>query len=259
MHCTSGRYRHGGACIVHWGFYIGFPFTFSLDFEIWYNIRLIVVSIDNQNSFIILREYWFLRNNEFFKKLKQTRKPIPIKRSKWLNASNVMTALAEEVTQRTINEKLNFDVCFFKNGLFFLNVRFVRIFFKFTDCTDFLYGLYGFVLKMYGFFQKTFCPPWKFPALNNFFYCNITTFRKQGCPGLHKIALSIKLLPLIIEIRKYLWCLLNFYSCFMSYHFASTWKMLNQICFNFLSRLRKLLMEGRRRMEIRIKPLAHLD
>ena len=33
---------------------------------------------------------------------------------------------------------------------------------KCTDCTDFfwkLYGLYGFFLKMYGFFQKSFSHP----------------------------------------------------------------------------------------------------
>ena len=35
-------------------------------------IRFFVVLIDNQNSFIIFRENWFLLNNEFFKKLKET-------------------------------------------------------------------------------------------------------------------------------------------------------------------------------------------
>ena len=79
-----------------------------------------------------------------------------------------------------MNEKLNFNVFFFKNGIFFENC---------TDCTDFLknvrifkkctdwfkkmyglygfkkknYGLYGFLLKMYGFLygfvQKSFGHP----------------------------------------------------------------------------------------------------
>ena len=89
-------------------------------------------------------------------------------------------------------------MCFFsKMVTFFLNVRFVRIFFKnCTDCTDFfkkivrivrifskknvrivrifspkMYGLYGFFLKMYGFlygfFQKSFGHPVLIKLLTN--------------------------------------------------------------------------------------------
>ena len=85
-----------------------------------------------------------------------------------------------------MNEKLNFNVVFFKNGIFFENCadkyRFLKkMYGSLKKCTDWfkkmygfflkivrivfrkLYGLYGFLLKMYGFLygwvQKSFGHP----------------------------------------------------------------------------------------------------
>ena len=78
-----------------------------------------------------------------------------------------------------MNEKLNFNVFFFKNGIFFENCTDCTDFLKnvrnglkkCTDCTDLFFKivrivfrkLYGFLLKMYGFLygcvQKSFGHP----------------------------------------------------------------------------------------------------
>ena len=99
-----------------------------------------------------------------------------------------------------MNEKLNFNVFFFKNGIFFENCpdctdflkKMYGFFKKCTDCTYFffkivrivriffrkLHGLYGFLLKMYGFLygfvQKSFGHPEllkisKLPSVNAVF------------------------------------------------------------------------------------------